>query len=121
MCSIENLSDMGSVPPPHPFRHLFGQARHSLDERRIRSPPDDDDFLSDCQGALNLAALSPADAAPLLYECVKVVKSLDFGSVLRGQTFASNMTDETREALNLLPGRDTQGEWEGQTTWRWRG
>ena len=112
MCPIKGLSDAGpatgAVPPPRPRPDAyFDELDAPFDKRRARAPPDDDNLLSERWGAFNLAALVLGGTAPLLYGCVKVIKSLDFGGVSRGRTFASNMTDKTREALNLLPGRET--------------
>ena len=87
MCPIEGLSNAGSVQPPRPRPGTyFDEPNAPFDERRARAPPEDNDLLSERQNAFNPAVLGPGAAAPLLYGRVEVIKSLDFGGVLRGWT-----------------------------------
>ena len=101
----------GAVPLSHPYHDIsFVDPDTPFDERRTWAPPNDNNLLSKCWDAFNLAALGPGGAAPPLQGRVKFLKSLDFDGVSWGRTFASHMMDETRKMVNLLSGREGHGK-----------
>ena len=71
----------------------------------------DDDLLFKWRDAFDLATLGLAGGvAPMLHGRAKSFKSLAFYGVAQERTSTSHLSERCR----------TQGEWEGQATWRWR-
>ena len=63
------------------------------------------------QDAFNHVVFVPGSASPPLYGCVKFIKSLNFDSVSREQTFASTMIkEERRRQHTVFLGRKGHGK-----------
>ena len=111
MRPIEDLSN--TCPAAGAVPSSYDELVFLFDERHGQVPPDTNDLFAKRRDAFNLAKLGPVGTAPSLYGRIKSLKSPDFDGVSSRQTFTSNMTDETRKALNLFTGREKQGEQEG--------